>query len=102
VQLWRVRRGATGLTESGLTFREHAVGSVAKWTSRIETILPAGELCGRLRIAAPLSLGATHFAHRVSRAGARASATEVRPRTGTASSMFVQRVSIVLLELGTC
>jgi DNA-binding transcriptional LysR family regulator len=28
----------------------------------LETILPAGELRGRLRIAAPLSLGATHFA----------------------------------------
>ena len=59
--LSRTTRGAC-LTESGSIFREHACRVCSEMDSALETILPAGELCGRLRIAAPLSLGATHFA----------------------------------------
>jgi DNA-binding transcriptional LysR family regulator len=59
--LARTTRGAC-LTECGLTFREHACRVCTEMDIALETILPAGELCGRLRIAAPLSLGSTHFA----------------------------------------
>jgi DNA-binding transcriptional LysR family regulator len=59
--LARTTRGAC-LTESGLIFREHACRVCSEMDSALETILPAGELRGRLRIAAPLSLGSTHFA----------------------------------------
>ena len=59
--LARTTRGAC-LTESGLAFREHACRVCSEMDIALETIQPAGELRGRLRIAAPLSLGSTHFA----------------------------------------
>ena len=59
--LARTTRGVC-LTESGLTFREHACRVCGEMDIALETILPAAELCGHLRIAAPLSLGSTHFA----------------------------------------
>jgi DNA-binding transcriptional LysR family regulator len=59
--LARTTRGAA-LTEAGVTFREHAVRVCAEIDIALETIMPAGELRGRLRIAAPLSLGPTHLA----------------------------------------
>src|ERR1700761_3154515 len=59
--LARTTRGAA-LTEAGVTFREHAARVRAEIDVALETILPAGELRGRLRIAAPLSLGPTHLA----------------------------------------
>lgn len=59
--LARTTRGIC-LTESGLTFREHACRVCGEMEIALETILPAGELRGRLRIAAPFSLGSTHFA----------------------------------------
>jgi DNA-binding transcriptional LysR family regulator len=59
--LARTTRGAA-LTEAGVTFREHAARVCAEIDSALETIMPAGELRGRLRIAAPLSLGPTHLA----------------------------------------
>ena len=59
--LARTTRGAA-LTEAGATFREHAARVCAEIDSALETILPAGELRGRLRIAASLSLGPTHLA----------------------------------------
>jgi DNA-binding transcriptional LysR family regulator len=59
--LARTTRGAA-LTEAGVTFREHAARVCAEIDVACETILPAGELRGRLRIAAPLSLGPTHLA----------------------------------------
>src|SRR5246127_4429125 len=59
--LARTTRGAA-LTEAGVTFREHAARVCAEIDIALETIMPAGELRGRLRIAAPLSLGSTHFA----------------------------------------
>jgi DNA-binding transcriptional LysR family regulator len=59
--LARTTRGAA-LTEAGVTFRDHAARACAEIDSARETILPAGDLRGRLRIAAPLSFGATHLA----------------------------------------
>ena len=59
--LARTTRGAA-LTEAGATFREHAARVVAEVETAKEVILPAGELRGRLRVAAPLSFGPTHFA----------------------------------------
>ncbi|KZC81131.1 LysR family transcriptional regulator [Sphingobium yanoikuyae] len=59
--LARTTRGAS-LTEAGATFREYAARVVAEIDVAKETVLPAGELRGRLRVAAPLSFGPTHFA----------------------------------------
>ncbi len=59
--LARTTRGAA-LTEAGVTFRDHAARASAEIDTARETILPAGELRGRLRVAMPLTLGATHFA----------------------------------------
>ena len=59
--LARTTRGAA-LTEAGTTFRDYAARVCAEIALARETILPAGELRGRLRIAAPLSFGPTHFA----------------------------------------
>jgi len=57
----RTTRGAS-LTEAGLTFRDHAARACAEIDAARETILPAGDLRGRLRVAAPLTFGPTHFA----------------------------------------
>src|SRR6202161_1955679 len=59
--LARTTRGAA-LTEAGVTFREHAARVCAEIDLARETILPAGDLRGRLRIAAPLSFGPTQLA----------------------------------------
>lgn len=59
--LTRSTRGAA-LTEAGATFRHYAAKVCAETELAIEAILPTGDLRGRLRIAAPLSLGATHCA----------------------------------------
>lgn len=59
--LARTTRGAA-LTEAGITFRDHAAKVCAEIDIARETILPAGALRGRLRVAAPLSFGPTHFA----------------------------------------
>src|SRR6201995_2772776 len=59
--LARSTRGAA-LTEAGATFREHAARVCAELDTARDTILPAGDLRGRLRIAAPLSFGPTHLA----------------------------------------
>lgn len=60
--LARSTRGAA-LTEAGSTFRDYAARVCAEIDVAKETILPAGELRGRLRIAAPLSFGPTHLAN---------------------------------------
>ena len=57
----RTTRGAA-LTEAGLMFRDHAARACAEIDAAKETIHPAGELRGRLRIAAPLTFGPTHLA----------------------------------------
>ncbi|MEP7454572.1 LysR family transcriptional regulator [Phyllobacterium sp. SB3] len=59
--LARTTRGAA-LTEAGATFRDYAARVYAEIDLAKETILPAGDLRGRLRVAAPLSFGPTHFA----------------------------------------
>ncbi|MDX3773516.1 LysR family transcriptional regulator [Chromatiaceae bacterium AAb-1] len=59
--LSRTTRGAA-LTEAGATFRDYAARACAEIDVARETILPAGDLRGRLRIAAPLSFGPTHLA----------------------------------------
>src|SRR5215472_4725143 len=59
--LARTTRGAA-LTEAGVTFRDHAARICAEIDTARETISPAGELRGRLRIAAPVSFGSTHLA----------------------------------------
>lgn len=59
--LARTTRGAA-LTEAGETFRDYAARVCAEIDMAKETILPAGDLRGRLRVAVPLSFGSTHFA----------------------------------------
>lgn len=59
--LARSTRGAA-LTEAGATFRDYAARICTEMDVAREAILPAGSLRGRLRVAAPLSFGPTHFA----------------------------------------
>lgn len=59
--LARSTRGAA-LTEAGATFRDYAARVCTEIEIARETILPAGALRGRLRVAVPLSFGPTHFA----------------------------------------
>lgn len=59
--LSRSTRGAA-LTEAGMAFRDYAARVCAEIETAKETILPTGELRGRLRVSAPLSFGPTHFA----------------------------------------
>jgi DNA-binding transcriptional LysR family regulator len=59
--LARTTRGAA-LTEAGASFREYAARVIAEFEAAREAISPAGDVCGRLRIAAPLSFGPTHLA----------------------------------------
>jgi len=59
--LARTTRGAA-LTEAGITVREHAARASAEIDTAKETIIPTGELRGRLRVAMPLTFGPTHFA----------------------------------------
>jgi DNA-binding transcriptional LysR family regulator len=59
--LARTTRGAS-LTGAGVTFRQHAARVVTEIDLARETILPVGDLRGRLRIAAPLSFGPNHLA----------------------------------------
>ena len=59
--LARTTRGAA-LTEAGSTFRDHAAKACAEIDLARETLSPAGDLCGRLRIAVPLTFGPTHLA----------------------------------------
>lgn len=57
----RTTRGIA-LTEEGTTFRDYAARVSAEIDAARETILPEGELRGRVRVAVPLSFGPTHFA----------------------------------------
>ena len=68
--LLRTTRGAA-LTEAGITFRDHAARVCAEIDSARESILPTGELHGRLRVAAPLSFGTTHLAPVLAQLGRR-------------------------------
>ncbi|MDB5929054.1 MAG: transcriptional regulator, LysR family [Polaromonas sp.] len=62
VQLLARSTRGTALTEAGATFRDFAARICTEMEVAKETILPAGVLRGRLRVAAPLSFGPTHFA----------------------------------------
>jgi len=64
--LARTTRGAA-LTEAGTTFRDHAARMFAEFEAVREEILPAGELRGRLRLAAPSSFGPEYFAPKLAR-----------------------------------
>ena len=59
--LARTTRGAA-LTEAGAAFRDHAARVSAEIDAARETIQPAGELTGRLRVTIPLTFGPTHLA----------------------------------------
>ncbi|WP_413615407.1 LysR family transcriptional regulator [Halomonas cupida] len=59
--LARTTRGAA-LTEAGTTFRDYAARVCTEFDVVKETLLPTGDLRGRLRVAVPLSFGPTHFA----------------------------------------
>jgi DNA-binding transcriptional LysR family regulator len=59
--LARTTRGAA-LTDAGVEFREHAARACAEIDIAQESISPTGDLRGQLRVAAPLSFGATHIA----------------------------------------
>jgi DNA-binding transcriptional LysR family regulator len=59
--LTRTTRGSA-LTEAGATFREHAARIAAEADAARDAISPDGKVRGRLRVSAPLSFGATHFA----------------------------------------
>lgn len=59
--LARTTRG-TVLTEAGAIFRDYAARISAEIDIATETILPQGELRGRLRISAPVTYGPTHIA----------------------------------------
>lgn len=59
--LARTTRGAA-LTEAGTAFREHAARIGAEIEAARETILPEGDLRGRLRVAVPLTFGPAYFA----------------------------------------
>lgn len=62
VQLLARTTRSAALTEAGLVFRDHAARASAEIEAARDTILPAGDLCGRLRVAMPISFGATYFA----------------------------------------
>ena len=59
--LTRTTRG-TSLTEAGATFREHATRIAGEADAARDALSPDGAVRGRLRVSAPLSFGATHFA----------------------------------------
>jgi DNA-binding transcriptional LysR family regulator len=59
--LTRTTRGAT-LTEAGATFREHASRIAGEADAARDALSPSGTVRGRLRVSAPLSFSATHFA----------------------------------------
>ncbi|TQN60515.1 LysR family transcriptional regulator [Agrobacterium tumefaciens] len=59
--LARTTRGAS-LTEAGAVFREHAAKICSEFDVARDATLPSGDLRGRIRVAAPLSFGPTHFA----------------------------------------
>jgi DNA-binding transcriptional LysR family regulator len=59
--LSRTTRGAA-LTEAGATFREHATRIAAEADAARDAVASDGKVRGRLRVSAPLSFGATHFA----------------------------------------
>lgn len=62
VQLLVRTTHASGLTEAGATFRDYAARVCSEIDNAKEAIHPWEDVRGRLRVAAPLSFGPTHFA----------------------------------------
>ncbi len=60
VLLTRTTRGAA-LTEAGANFRDHGIRITAEAEAARDIVAADGPVRGRLRIAAPLSFGPTHF-----------------------------------------
>lgn len=60
VLLTRTTRGAA-LTEAGANFRDHGMRIAAEAEAARDIVAADGPVRGRLRIAAPLSFGSTHF-----------------------------------------
>jgi DNA-binding transcriptional LysR family regulator len=75
--LSRSTRGAT-LTEAGATFREHAGRIAAEADAARDALSPDGTVRGRLRIALPLSFGASHFAPVLAQLAARYPELEIQ------------------------
>jgi DNA-binding transcriptional LysR family regulator len=75
--LTRSTRGAA-LTEAGATFREHALRIAAEADAARDALSPDGTVRGRLRVAVPLSFGATHFAPVLAQLAARYPELEVQ------------------------
>jgi DNA-binding transcriptional LysR family regulator len=61
-QLFARSTRGIALTEAGETLKDSAARISTEWDALRETVQPSGELRGRLRIAAPLTFGPTHFA----------------------------------------
>ena len=87
--LARTTRGAA-LTEAGAAFRDFAARATAEIDTARETIVPAGELRGRLRIAAPLTFGPTHLAPVIAEMGRRHQQLEI---TTCYSDRFVDLIA---------
>ena len=75
--LTRNTRGAA-LTEAGATFREHAARIAAEADAARDALSPNGSVRGRLRVALPLSFGATHFAPVLAQLAARYPELEIQ------------------------
>jgi DNA-binding transcriptional LysR family regulator len=75
--LTRSTRGAS-LTEAGATFREHAARIAAEAEAARDALSPDGTVRGRLRVAVPLSFGATHFAPVLAQLAARYPELEIQ------------------------
>jgi DNA-binding transcriptional LysR family regulator len=65
------------VTETGVTFRAYAARICTEVDMAREAVSQAGELQGRMRIAAPLSFGPTHFAPILASLGRRHSKLQV-------------------------
>lgn len=75
--LTRSTRGAS-LTEAGATFREHAARIAAEAEAARDALSADGTVRGRLRVAVPLSFGATHFAPVLAQLAARYAELEIQ------------------------
>jgi DNA-binding transcriptional LysR family regulator len=101
VQLLARSTCGTALKEAGATFREHAARVCAEMDIAREAILPAGALRGRLRVAAPLSFGPTHFAPVLAEMRAAIRNCTSRPATATALSISSPRATTAGYGLAT-
>lgn len=59
--LARSTRGAA-VTDEGALFRDYAARACAEFDLAKDAVRPTGDLCGRLRVAVPLTFGHAHFA----------------------------------------